>query len=104
MGARSGVFVLFAGSGTGPRVPRYVMPAGRTVDGTFDADGRLYLATDGAIYVTRDDEPARIAREPGAVRGPSKEPGSVHKICFGPARGTFVPRSAPIELDATDIP
>jgi hypothetical protein len=66
MGARSGVFVLFAGSGTGPRVPRYVMPAGRTVDGTFDAYGRLYLATDGAIYVTRDDEPARIALPAGA--------------------------------------
>ena len=61
MGARSGVFVLFAGSGTGPRVPRYVMPAGRTIDGTFDANGRLYLATDGAIYVTRDGEPERVA-------------------------------------------
>ena len=61
MGARSGVFVLFAGSGTGPRVPRYVMPAGQTIDGTFDANGRLYLATDGAIYVTRDGEPARVA-------------------------------------------
>jgi|RhiMetStandDraft_4_1073278.scaffolds.fasta_scaffold14454_2 hypothetical protein len=66
MGARSGVFVMFAGSGTGPRVPRFVMPAGRTVDGTFDADGRLYLATDGAIYVTRDDGPARIALPAGA--------------------------------------
>ena len=65
MGARSGVFVLFAGSGTGPRVPRYVMPAGRTIDGTFDASGRLYLATDGAIYVTRDDEPARVALPEG---------------------------------------
>jgi hypothetical protein len=66
MGARTGVFVLFAGSGTGPRVPRYVMPAGRTVDGTFDAYGRLYLATDGAIYVARDNEPARIALPAGA--------------------------------------
>jgi hypothetical protein len=61
MGARSGVFVMFAGSGTGPRVPRYVMPAGRTIDGTFDAEGRLYLATDGAIYVTRDGDPAKVA-------------------------------------------
>ena len=65
MRGRSGVFVLFAGSGTGPRVPRYVMPAGRTIDGTFDAYGRLYLATDGAIYVTRDDEPERIALPEG---------------------------------------
>jgi hypothetical protein len=66
MGARSGVFVLFAGSGTEPRVPRFVMPAGRTVDATFDANGRLYLATDGAIYVARDDGPARIALPAGA--------------------------------------
>jgi hypothetical protein len=66
MGARSGVFVLLAGSGTGPRVPRYVMPAGGTIDGTFDGFGRLYLATDGAIYVTRDDEPARVALPEGA--------------------------------------
>jgi hypothetical protein len=65
MGARSGVFVMFAGSGTGPRVPRYVMPAGRTIDGTFDAEGRLYLATDGAIYVTRDGEPAKVALPEG---------------------------------------
>jgi hypothetical protein len=65
MGARSGVFVLFAGSGTGPRVPRYVMPAGRTVDGTFDADGRLYVATDGAIFVMRDGEPAKVALPEG---------------------------------------
>jgi hypothetical protein len=65
MGVRSGVFVLFAGSGTGPRVPRYVMPASRTIDGTFDTYGRLYLATDGAIYVTRDDEPARVALPEG---------------------------------------
>jgi hypothetical protein len=66
MGARSGVFVLFAGSGTGPRVPRFVMPVGRTVDGTFDAYGRLYLATDGAIYVARDGGSARIALPAGA--------------------------------------
>ncbi len=66
MGARSGVFVLFGGPGTGPRVPRYVMPAGRAIDGTFDAYGRLYLATDGAIYVTRDDEPERVPLPAGA--------------------------------------
>lgn len=66
MGARSGVFVLFAGSGTGPRVPRFVMPAGRTIDGTFDASGRLYLATDGAIYVARDDGPAALELPAGA--------------------------------------
>ena len=66
MGARSGVFVVFAGSGTGPRVPRFVMPAGRPVDGTFDAEGRLYVATAGAVYVARDDRPARIALPEGA--------------------------------------
>jgi hypothetical protein len=59
------LFGQFAGSGTGPRVPRYVMPAGRTIDGTFDADGRLYLATDGALFVTRDDEPARVTLPEG---------------------------------------
>jgi hypothetical protein len=41
------------------------MPAGRTIDGTFDADGRLYVATDGAIYVTRDGEPMRVALPEG---------------------------------------
>jgi hypothetical protein len=42
------------------------MPAGRAIDGTFDAYGRLYLATDGAIYVTRDDEPERVPLPAGA--------------------------------------
>jgi hypothetical protein len=40
-------------------------PGARGVDGTFDADGRLYLATDGAIYVTRDGEPAKVALPEG---------------------------------------
>lgn len=53
LGDRQGVFVLEAGAGTGPRVPRFVMPGGRTTDATFDDSGGLYLSVDGRIFVDR---------------------------------------------------
>ena len=53
LGDREGVYVLSAGAGTGPRVPRFVMPAGRRMDATFDPSGALYLAVDGRIVVER---------------------------------------------------
>jgi len=60
LAGREGVFVLSAGAGTGPRVPRYVMPAGRRMDATFDAGGGLYLATDGGIVVDRGGVLSRV--------------------------------------------
>jgi hypothetical protein len=54
VGARSGVFVLDAGSGSGNRVPRFVMPADPGLDATFDAAGRLYLSAGGRVSVARD--------------------------------------------------
>jgi hypothetical protein len=54
VGARSGVFVLDAGSGSGNRVPRFVMPADPGLDATFDAAGRLYVSAGGRVSVARD--------------------------------------------------
>jgi hypothetical protein len=60
LGERRGVFVLSAGSGTGPRVPRYVMRGGRTMDATFDASGGLYVAVHGRILVDRGGMLTRV--------------------------------------------
>ena len=60
LGDRDGVFVVSAGAGTGPRVPRYVMPQSRAIDATFDAGGALYLAADGLIVVDRGGELTRV--------------------------------------------
>jgi len=54
VGARSGVFVLDAGSGSGIRVPRFVMPADPGLDATFDASGHLYVSAGGRVSVARD--------------------------------------------------
>jgi hypothetical protein len=51
LGGRHGVFVLPAGSGTGPRVPRFVMPAGGVLDAAFGPLERLYVTTDDGILV-----------------------------------------------------
>jgi hypothetical protein len=53
LGEREGLFVLSAAAGTGPRVPRFVMPARRTMDATFDASGGLYLSANGHVFVER---------------------------------------------------
>ena len=60
LGERRGVFVLEAGSGTGPRVPRFVMPAGRILDAAFGPFGRLYLTTEGGILVDRGGSVDRV--------------------------------------------
>ena len=60
LGARRGVFVLEAGSGSGIRVPRYVMRAQPGLDATFDRRGRLYLAAEGGIFVAGDGSPTRV--------------------------------------------
>jgi hypothetical protein len=72
LGEREGVFVLSAGAGTGPRVPRFVMPGGRTMDATFDASGELYVAVDGRILVDRDGvlTSIRLPEEAPAPAGP----------------------------------
>ena len=61
LGEREGVFVLSAGAGTGPRVPRFVMRGGRTMDATFDASGGLYLSADGRIFLDRRGVLSRLA-------------------------------------------
>ena len=65
LGARRGVFVLDAGSGSATRVPRYVMPAEPDLDGTFDGRGRLYLVASGEVFVADDGRPvvSRCRRE-----------------------------------------
>ena len=70
LGERVGVFLLSAGAGTGPRVPRFVMPAGRTIDATFDASGGLYLGVDGRIFVDRGGVLTRL-RLPGDAPAPA---------------------------------
>ena len=70
LGEREGVFVLSAGAGTGPRVPRFVMPAGRTMDATFDAAGGLYMGVDGRIFVDRGGVLTRL-RLPGNAPRPT---------------------------------
>jgi hypothetical protein len=70
LGEREGVFVLSAGAGTGPRVPRFVMPVGRTMDATFDASGGLYLAMDHRIFVDRGGVLTRV-RLPGDAPTPA---------------------------------
>ena len=66
LGARKGVFVLDAGSGSGLRVPRFVMPADSGLDATFDAAGRLYLSAEGRLSVARDDSLDRLPLPAGA--------------------------------------
>ena len=66
LGARRGVFVLDAGSGSGLRVPRFVMPADPGLDATFDAAGRLYLSAEGRLSVARDDSLDRLPLPAGA--------------------------------------
>lgn len=66
LGARSGVFVLDAGSGSGLRVPRFVMPADPGLDATFDAAGRLYLSAEGRLSVARDGSIDRLPLPLGA--------------------------------------
>ena len=66
LGARRGVFVLDAGSGSSIRVPRYVMPAGPELDAAFDGRGRLYLAGDDGIFVAGEHSPSRIPLPAGA--------------------------------------
>src|SRR5512132_2854592 len=66
LGARSGVFVLDAGSGSGLRVPRFVTPAVPGLDATFDAAGRLYLSAEGRLSVARDDSLDRLPLPAGA--------------------------------------
>ena len=66
LGQRQGVFVLSAGAGTGPRVPRFVMPAGGTMDATFDDAGSLYLSVDGRIFVDRGGVLSRLELPEGA--------------------------------------
>ena len=70
LGERHGVFVLSAGAGTGPRVPRFVMPGGRTTDATFDGSGGLYLSVDGRIFVDRGGVLTRL-RPPGGAPAPA---------------------------------
>jgi hypothetical protein len=53
LGDRRGVFVVDAGSGSGVRVPRYVMPATPGLDAAFDAVGHLYVSADGRVSVGR---------------------------------------------------
>jgi len=66
LGARRGVFVLDAGSGSATRVPRYVMPAEPDLDGTFDGRGRLYLVANGDVFVAGDGQPRRLPLPAGA--------------------------------------
>ena len=66
LGARKGVFVLDAGSGSGLRVPRFVMPADPGLHATFDAAGRLYLSAEGRLSVARDDSLDRLPLPAGA--------------------------------------
>ena len=68
LGARRGVFVLDAGSGSATRVPRYVMPAEPALDGTFDGRGRLYLAANGDVFVAGDGPLRRLPLPSGAPR------------------------------------
>jgi hypothetical protein len=72
LGEREGVFVLSAGAGTGPRVPRFVMPSGRAMDATFDASGDLYLSVDGKIFLDRGSVLSRLTlpRDAPAPTGP----------------------------------
>jgi hypothetical protein len=72
LGEREGVFVLSAGAGTGPRVPRFVMGGGRTMDATFDASGGLYVAVNGRILVDRGGvlTRVRLPEEAPAPAGP----------------------------------
>ena len=70
LGARRGVFVLDAGSGSATRVPRYVMPAEPDLDGTFDGRGRLYLVASGEVFVA-DDGPLRRLPLPAGAPPPS---------------------------------
>ena len=67
LGALRGVFVLDAGSGSGIRVPRYVMPAGPELDATFDGHGRLYLAEEDGIFVADARSHGRLPLPPGAA-------------------------------------
>jgi hypothetical protein len=66
LGEREGVFVLSAGAGTGPRVPRFVMPGGRTADATFDESGGVYLEADGRIFVDHGGVLTRVSLPRGA--------------------------------------
>jgi hypothetical protein len=66
LGARRGVFVLDAGSGSATRVPRYVMPAEPDLDGTFDGRGRLYLVASGEVFVADDGALRRLPLPAGA--------------------------------------
>ena len=68
LGARRGVFVLDAGSGSGIRVPRYVMAAGPRLDATFDGQGRLYLAGGGGIFVVGGGPLRRLPLPAGALQ------------------------------------
>ena len=66
LGDRRGVFVLDAGSGSGVRVPRYVMPATPGLDAAFDAVGHLYLSANGRVSVTRGGSLGDLALPVGA--------------------------------------
>jgi hypothetical protein len=66
VGARRGVFVLDAGSGSATRVPRYVMAATPDLDGTFDGRGRLYLVANGEVFVAGEGPPRRLSLPSGA--------------------------------------
>jgi hypothetical protein len=66
LGQRQGLFDLSAGAGTGPRVPRFVMPGGGTMDATFDDSGGLYLSVDGRIFVDRGGVLSRLELPEGA--------------------------------------
>lgn len=60
LGARRGVFVLDAGSGSRIRVPRYVTRTEPGLDATFDGRGRLYLAREEGIFVAGGGSPSRV--------------------------------------------
>lgn len=53
LGEREGVFVLEAGSGSGSRPPRYVLPVAERLDAAFDRRGDLYVVAGGRAFVVR---------------------------------------------------
>jgi hypothetical protein len=70
LGARRGVFVVDAGSGSAIRVPRYVTSVGLGLDATFDVRGRLYVVRNGEVFVAGDG-PLRRLRLPAGAPSPS---------------------------------
>jgi hypothetical protein len=54
LGQLSGIWLIDAGPGPGPREPRFVVPSGSNVEATFSDAGTLFVVVNGHLMVLQD--------------------------------------------------